>query len=276
MKASVASGGYNSKEEVKKYAQKEWVLEIAEKAIKIINDERLIKEKDTILDFGCGPGVTLWKLFEYRQAQSGQKSMSKHKRGEAMLIDSNQLMIDEVNEIPWERIYGRKVRAYALNAFETDPSVGLSLSKALRDVLDTSNVKLNVCILSLVLEYLTEDEAKCLALELFLRLEDGGVLALFEWAEHFSYDKEYQSSIKHMHGWSKDKLLDLFASLCRSIENPGRVYMEEKLIEKGMFAKKPESRLEARMGTFVCTNAHTQDTPSGDTINYLIIKRRDT
>ena len=281
VKEGYTSGTYAARKEIAEYAAKPWVHEIAAKAVDIIGSARPLSEDDIILDYGCGPGVTLQKIFE----EVGHRFNSEHSKAgcssgsskpfDAVLIDSNPLMIEQADKVKWKQRYNRTVLSFTTSAFKATHTGEPCLSKSFSEILDLSQEPIDVCILSLVIEYLTVSEVEALALKLLAKMSNGGVLALFEWAEHFSYPEEFKSSIPHMRGWPKEKFLRLASRLCSAVENPSRVLEEEKRLDKGLFPSKPRFRLEASVGTFPCTKARTQDCPSGDTINYLIIRKRD-
>ena len=262
------------------YATKPWVIEIATKAVDLIERIRPFSKDDVILDYGSGPGLTVKKIFEATSQRHKDVPIANTKSSDtssnsvdALLIDSNPLMIKEANKVKWKEGYNKTVLSFAESAFCPKLDGDTILTRSFTKILDIPAKAIDICILSLVTEFLTNDEVEALTLKLLPELSNGGVIALLEWAEHFSYPEEFRSSIHHMRGWPKEKLLKLASRLCREFENPDRVMEEEKDSDKDLFPSKPKFRVEASLGTFVVAKARTQDFPSGDSINYLIIRK---
>ena len=53
-----------------RYAREAWVSEVADNVVSILQHERAFNSDDIVLDFGCGPGVTLERIFERNGGKS--------------------------------------------------------------------------------------------------------------------------------------------------------------------------------------------------------------
>lgn len=162
--------------------------------------------------------------------------------------------------------------------------------------------RLDVAYSSLMCEYLTTEQIVALALALWVRLSEGGVVALFEWGEHFSYTGSDLDGIAHPTGISKAAWLRIAARIAEAVEDAeGRLAREEAVRQAGArervlrggalgtsipneavaaaaiavakFPMQPQHRVEVTCGTFPVTTAATQTVPSGDTVHYLVLKK---
>ena len=89
------------------------------------------------------------------------------------------------------------------------------------------------------------------------RLSDGGLLALFDWAEHFDYPKEV-CDIPHMGGISKSWWMQFAADLVDAVEQPSRVKRQWAYAQelppgnRPKFAASPLFRVKACVAIYSC------------------------
>mmetsp|Transcript_16452 Transcript_16452/g.27813 ORF Transcript_16452/g.27813 Transcript_16452/m.27813 type:complete len:414 (+) Transcript_16452:225-1466(+) len=261
--------------------------------------ERPFKDDDTFLDFGAGPGITLEKIFYYgtradttqqprvNAFDGRQSSAVPVVGGQALLVDISKEMTKKSAQLASCRCPDIGVFCRRIDTFDGD-NVSDSFMAGLEMM-----PKLNCAISSLVLEYLTDDQIINVSMKLIEKLEFGGVLALFDWCEHYSYPERFADSIHHMRGFSKAHMMEIGMKICARAERPGRVEVEEREVfeEHGhtpsklrtpserdvrlgfdqRFCSKPAYRLRCVVDTFDVDLATTQGCRSGDAVHYIII-----
>lgn len=249
-----------------RYAGSAWVAEVADKVVGVMAAARTFRARDLVLDFGCGPGVTLERLLH----ADGAPFASVPPRT-AYMCDVSDDMVRLSRSLSSLRCPVQGVMCHRVEAFGSD-------GRGLRDeFMEWLPARLDVAYASLVTEYLTREQTVTLCRELLTRLTDGGMLALFDWAEHFAYPPGSAEGVEHAGGMPKSYWLGLAAELCDSVEDPDRVARQQEFAggmppgNRPRFPTPPAFRLAATVGTFLCERAHEQECASGDAVHYLVL-----
>ena len=253
----------------RQYARAGWVHEVADLIVKIIQNIRPFNRNDIIVDYGCGPGLTLEKIFYSRTSIFPLVGKT------ARICDISKGMIETSRSVASIRCPLKGVWCDKINAFhETGSGKENIVTDHFKEWLPG---RIDVAYCSLTAEYLSSSQITALSEILIARLNDGGVLAFFEWTEHFPYSPVDSVGIHHPMGIPKHFWLELAASITRSVENPERVEQELLLCggpgQHPMFPTKAPYRISTFTGTLDVKRAGEQRCPSGDAVHYLALKK---
>ena len=275
------------------YASASWVHEVAEKVAEVMHTYRPFTRDDIIVDYGCGPGVTLERIFYINQTMknadhnqavataispvpltdshsglvenSGDLLLGKHAR----ICDISQSFVSMSRQLATIRCPLKGVWCEWLNAFESSQSAAVS------EVFKTWLPEhIDVAYSSLVAEYLSFDQIVELSKVILDRLEDAGLLAWFDWCEHPPYPERHSAGIHHPKGLKKSEWAKLTSALVDYVEEPTeRLETHSASSSPESFLPLPQWRLEVQMGSFDVVCANEQSVTSGNAVHYVLLKK---
>ena len=278
------------------YASARWVQEVADHVARAIHRFRPFTRDDIIVDYGCGPGITLEKIFylnhslQHTQHQPNPPPaapaaavpasvsdeplalLGRHAR----ICDLSQQAISMSRNLASVRCPLKGVWCDWMTAFD-----GPTSDRLTSDFLAWLPPHIDVAYSSLVAEYLTFEQTLALSKVLLDRLEDDGVLAWFDWSEHPSYEPQHLAGIHQPTGLSKASWLRLASLLVDHVELPDARMQhhqatQDTLTREGCFLPLPDWRLTFELGSIDVQLAIEQTVPSSDVMHYLLVKKNVT
>jgi SAM-dependent methyltransferase len=159
------------------------------------------------MDYGCGPGITLEAILNSRGPAGGTIAQA------AYACDISPEMVEKSKQQISCHCRTKDVRCEPMNAFANEHSTDVT-----REFHDWMPACMDVAYCSLVSEHLSFSQIESLSLAIWDRIADGGILAWFEWSEHFEYSGDAADGVKHLGGVPKHRWLELRQKLYKPLK----------------------------------------------------------